>query len=549
MFDLSAIFESYLTSEITDKLSITTDIAVLVDLFRKKYGGVTQKVIISALYWKNVFGFEGEHYINFIPHNKFHIMGANTSGKSSIFNILTFALVGDKPGYINNPQRAKLMVCNKNCNNGEVVCLFSISDTAQSKTSLQKPQEYFIHRTIFRDGKTKVRGNVDLIPENFMLYEYSRQFATTITEQVTGKRRELFSKMQISKEELDSLTLLSRATMVGNNQMQIDNITLNLEDNAKIVSINTKSLVITVDTLPPKLTISAHIKQLHLLVDNIKTAIKYKTGEEPHGINIIEHVNLDNNCLEKTVCQLSTINQLYEYKCEKLFTNIFLNPYPVDFSQLCDLINCGEFILNFYTYQTTSQQVAELNAIAQRDFAAAICSFIPYAQFKTTEWLTQEWNTEINKCDNSLRVQIEPFKIFHNEAELQSDVLSGYQRFILDLTFRRIMTDSILLIDEGFGYCDTTNLHKVTSYLYGLDIPVMIISNVSIPVKFDAMLFTPTIRYGPLPTLPDLAYVDMEAKKESPITFTKDLKYLCTKCNNKFKSRKLADAHLATNCA
>lgn len=91
-----------------------------------------------------------------------------------------------------------------------------------------------------------------------------------------------------------------------------------------------------------------------------------------------------------------------------------------------------------------------------------------------------EWNKKLsNVVDFNIEISFEKdilnINICENNKMISADVASGFQKFILDLTFRETIYDiaqitipSFLIIDEGFGSADESNRIMLKTYLQSL---------------------------------------------------------------------------------
>ena len=491
-----------------------------------KYGNKKQIPEIIELEWENLYAFDKKCFINFKEVTKLQIMGANASGKSSIFNILLFALFGVKAGYINNPLRTKLMLCNKNNKSAYVKCIFKLGNQAY------KIQRFISRKFVIENELSLVEnGNsgeifcnendLNLIDrDDYLLYFMAKQQRINIVERSPTEfsrilTNEIYSV--VSNPAFANIKLIADHTI--NDTIVIGNF-----------KINFHVMTLTQESIKEIHTISKVFKSLCEIFIN-----KQKSSD-------------DTNASASNAIYLS-LAEIPDYiKCK--YNEIIANFSTKENNY--DLVNLHK-LAEFYS-SLTQQSIDNYNTDAEK-----VCIFSQKQEemnhYNLIEF-KKKWNIELRKVshkDHILQIDILPLKILHNNVEFSNDVISGYQRFILDLTFRVVNNINILFIDEGFGCCDDKTTEILTNYLLGLDIPVIVNTNISISKFMEIKINNNCINYGRSSSSKTKVekIISGELSHErnfigGVITLLPNMQYLCTCCDVNLFNRAAATKHLHT---
>jgi ABC-type uncharacterized transport system ATPase component len=423
------------------------------------YGDKKNVPLVLKLEWDNFYSFDKESFINFEEIGKLQIMGPNASGKSSIFNILTFALFGVKAGYINNPLRTKLMLCNKNTRPGYVKCLVLVNN-----------QKYIIQRNISRkfvieteicrcrhnsNGASRIivdESALNLIDrDDYYLYFMAKQQRLNIAERSPTELSRIFTN---SIYAVTSNPTFVNIKMINdhrtNNGVVIGNFKINFD---------------------PVILSSETTKEIHSIAKVFKSLCEIFVTKEKSALSLEPCAVAPETLIDVA---LSEIPHLVKTKHAQIITEFSASDNKHD---LVNLFKLAEF------YSGLDQRAID-NYADHFDKVQLYNDNLVNLTRDTLILLKNRWNVELAKVshpDHKLQIDLLPLKVFHNDVEFPVDVISGYQRFILDLTFRVVSGVNILLIDEGFGCCDSQALELLTRYLCDLSIPIIVNTNIKIP--------------------------------------------------------------------
>ena len=192
---------------------------------------------------------------------------------------------------------------------------------------------------------------------------------------------------------------------------------------------------------------------------------------------------------------------------------------------------------------------------------------------RRSEEIEEVWNRRLKSVvDWGVVIAFEKDKFTVNLYEgirlISADVASGFQKFILDLTFRetlyqiaQVTIPSFMLIDEGFGTADELNRNSVKNYIKSLsDFQfVFVISHLDelqevadCVVRIEVHNDGSHVAFGNLPALTrpkkdtttDVAIIANQYIAH--IELTDDLRYICKACNKILSNKGAAQKHCTT---
>ncbi len=256
------------------------------------------------------------------------------------------------------------------------------------------------------------------------------------------------------------------------------------------------------------------VKDIHFNETPLITNVIHK-GEYLQSLNLLQEniLNYVNTCVEfanYTIHNDNLIainNDIAEYYRSLIFYfNIFeklRNIYESDITsdqlnQYCDTQNEISEIINtmsnlMYEKKTLEEKIIQNNKMIQEsdkvkrdlviydEYNEAITKYKDAVISQSYKTLEDRWNAELNNffvSQQHIRVSVlQSGEIlltdFNTGNFISADVASGFQKFILDITFRITMRElitkipkyNLLIIDEGFGVADDINSKLILPYL------------------------------------------------------------------------------------
>ncbi len=542
-----------------------------------KFGNNLKPFTIHKIQWSNLYGFDKESIINFDETMNLQIFGDNASGKSSIFNIILFAIYGAKMGTTNNPVRLKLILCNKNSANGYSKCWISVDS-----------RKFLITRIINR----KFTSECEII--NLETNERVDEKTMGIID------RETFCSINLMKQ--------NRVQLMDKSGTDIEKVL-----NVKFMEVTNCPAYTGLLCLVKHIYNGGHstgicegnvneIEEIDEIAEhdgNSQTSIAddiqtskddYKYGEynkrdksNQYSANLVlkvdqYYLNFSRFCLNddqtKEIStmskQLKILKSLFAQHETAIRKTINLEIYEIaDFIiarfkfiiENFDIKNC-HILREVNSLYELSQFYLEMNQTSIDEFLEIlpiIKKFNKNSAFILSDLLKelqQNWCANLRKVVvDEISVEVSPLKIFYCGKEYYPDVLSGFQKLLLDITFRIASGANFLFIDEGFGCCDDVSLDRICHYLAKqIGIPVFIATNINLPYFERSLKIEKNkVTFGQSQiekTIVDSLSIGEQQDERNTIgniiVMQPDMSYHCLCCEKTYAKRVVASKHLTT---
>lgn len=341
--------------------------------------------------------------------------------------------------------------------------LSKIKEIESLKTGLERINELLFAHQAIAENKIQISRKQEL-QQQIQNKETILKFINKLSElkkiqqelEIAEQNSQLFHTITELESKLDNLQRINSVRDKHNKfeefrLQQTNYIKTQQETNLKQTIANYKTKLETIENfiqkessnlqLPAQLTLEEYIKSLELRKNQIEEEIGSTTS-------------INNELRENLGKHKSTLSN-YKPKLAEI------TQYETDSPQILALIR---------VYETYERLVGKTGLETE-----IIKNNIGEIQMKMNDILSQLTDFKIEfKLKNAKTDSLESkLKIYLLEGakSVSIDMASGYQRFVINLVFRLVLTSILpfscdfILIDEGFGSADKENLEKINEFL------------------------------------------------------------------------------------
>ena len=461
-----------LIKQYTNNSVYTDDIIQLHKEYYSSYSLECNKfrVKLVSLEFENLYNFQGKNFIDFtqMKHKLSGIIAKNNTGKTAIIDIILFALYDIYPRV-----STKKDIINNSSNDYYVKLNFEVNNTSGTIIK-QKNIVQFFYNNEDMTQKTipKTLNEIKLVIGNYLhtfFTNFQLQYKNTnfINSSAIIRRQKLISLLS-----LDFFTDIEDNVVKTLSELNVkyQNIMPMSKDNRKRINDRIKDII------------NGHIQPVDL-EELEKELLTYPTvivrslqdKLKQYGISYLFKIckNIDDNSSDSTYIIIKQVSfimiQIEHYKLYNQDTLIDYNSIYDELFYLCK----NTVQMEEYHKILHRQHILKLYRQVIKPSDGIINLFL--SKYKTSMEL------EINELLTNIGITIkidEDFEIYYttdNQNWFNSDIASGYQKFILNIVFMlylwkiaNVTLPDILIIDEGFGTCDHESIEIVTKFLLNI---------------------------------------------------------------------------------
>lgn len=313
--------------------------------------------------------------------------------------------------------------------------------------------------------ETYIANRIQIINDNLEIMSIKEELKKI------SKNKEVMTTIESYKSQIDAQLLYDRyLSYVKYTRYKLAEL---LIENSK----NEKELLYLSSMYNVKDVFINHLKQLEAINNyNIALSAYNKAVEASEMISHNKRINDQINNLKATSIQLK--NRISEIRDNLTTAKLELERFIADtenIKNISDKKNMLEEDLSIHSLYLAS--ISPKTGLTAEIIAAKI-SFIE-----------NEWNAKLAiVSDFQVHLEMDEkqicVSIMENDKYVSVDAASGYQKFILDLTFRYVLhlianvsMPDFLMIDEGFGAADSQNRFRLKEYLTSIarDYPFILV--------------------------------------------------------------------------